>query len=279
MSIGATTLNTSQKREPQNGPPFVATAADNGLSVDPGTGRIVLGNDVGGSAAGLLSIRDIELNGFEVDFLGTTVGPNRTRVSIQDGFTEYDCIGSTGVLGGIFITDLEGSNGNQANFLYNSLSGLLINWPTIPPDNNSCTMTGGSLAVNLQTGDFVGQPAIQFLIGQDYSGGGVTDYGIRLSAAYNSAVGTPNIFALDLSDALSAAGALFSRYSRNGVNQITIDKFGNIVSLGSLQTGDPGSGTATWKLGQVVAGVVAPDAANYVEVEINGVVVKLIKAA
>jgi hypothetical protein len=44
---------------PAPGPPFVPTSADNGLSVDAVTGRIVLGNDVGGTGAELLSDREI----------------------------------------------------------------------------------------------------------------------------------------------------------------------------------------------------------------------------
>jgi hypothetical protein len=48
---------------------------------------------------------------------------------------------------------------------------------------------------------------------------------------------------------------------------------------GGIRTQDPGSGVATWKMGRVVAGAVALDAANYVEVDIAGVIVKLLKAA
>lgn len=45
------------------GPPFPVNAADNGLSIDPVTGRIVLGNDQGDTVAQLLSNREIPLNG------------------------------------------------------------------------------------------------------------------------------------------------------------------------------------------------------------------------
>lgn len=60
MGIGIVSLQTSQKRE-QAGPPFASDSADNGLSVDSVTGRIVLGNDVGDPAApaALLSNREI----------------------------------------------------------------------------------------------------------------------------------------------------------------------------------------------------------------------------
>lgn len=60
MGIGVVALQTSQKRE-QSGPPFVSGSADNGLSVDAVTGKIVLGNDVNDPAApaALLSNREI----------------------------------------------------------------------------------------------------------------------------------------------------------------------------------------------------------------------------
>lgn len=63
MGIGVVALQTTQKKEPtpQPGPPFTSDSAENGLSVDGVTGRIVLGNDVGaaGSPAILLSDREI----------------------------------------------------------------------------------------------------------------------------------------------------------------------------------------------------------------------------
>lgn len=64
MGIGAIGLSTSQKRDlPGNpGPPFETDSADNGLSVDPVTGRIVLGNDVGDPAAPAALITSREIN-------------------------------------------------------------------------------------------------------------------------------------------------------------------------------------------------------------------------
>lgn len=60
MGIGVVGIQTSQKKE-QAGPPFTSNSADNGLSVDAVSGRIVLGNDVGDPAAPaiLLSNREI----------------------------------------------------------------------------------------------------------------------------------------------------------------------------------------------------------------------------
>lgn len=64
MGIGAIALQTSQKKE-QSGPPFTSDSANNGLSVDTTSGKIVLGNDVADplAPARLLSNREIDVDG------------------------------------------------------------------------------------------------------------------------------------------------------------------------------------------------------------------------
>jgi hypothetical protein len=54
---------TSSPHKRPNGPPFVPTSADNGLSVDTVSGKIVLGNDIGdpGKPAQLLNPREIPM--------------------------------------------------------------------------------------------------------------------------------------------------------------------------------------------------------------------------
>jgi hypothetical protein len=61
MPIGAIGIQTNPKRD--NGAPFPAGSAANGVSVDPITGQIVLGNDVGGVLAALTSVREIPFGG------------------------------------------------------------------------------------------------------------------------------------------------------------------------------------------------------------------------
>jgi len=80
---------------PPPGPPFAANSADNGLSVDPVTGHIVLGNHVGGITATLLSDRQIPLNLHGIDLLGTNM-----RFTINDG----------GLFPTIFFGDAAGVN-------------------------------------------------------------------------------------------------------------------------------------------------------------------------
>jgi hypothetical protein len=57
-------------------PPFPTNAADNGLSVDPITGHIVLGSDLGNPVPGqLLSARMIDMNGHTFVFSDVAANP------------------------------------------------------------------------------------------------------------------------------------------------------------------------------------------------------------
>lgn len=63
------------------------------------------------------------------------------------------------------------------------------------------------------------------------------------------------------------------------VDRAEWDSAGLLHTYGAIKTADPGSGAGAWKLGTLVAGAVALDTANYVEVEIGGTVRKLLVAA
>lgn len=68
------------------GAPFPASAAENGCSVDPVSGAIVLGNDVGSFLAQLLSIREIQMNNMAIDLVGSA-----SKYSLgQQGFSILD---------------------------------------------------------------------------------------------------------------------------------------------------------------------------------------------
>lgn len=78
--------------------------------------------------------------------------------------------------------------------------------------------------------------------------------------------------------ATAAAGS--SGSTENALtNRAEWDSAGLFWTYAGLKTGDPGAGAGTWKLGTVQAGAVTLDTANYVEVDIGGTVVKLLKAA
>jgi hypothetical protein len=72
MITGNGSFVLSQRSVPSGGgmpaPPFAANSAVNGLSVN-GAGQIVLGDDIGGVLAALLSDREIEMSGFLFQFI------------------------------------------------------------------------------------------------------------------------------------------------------------------------------------------------------------------
>jgi hypothetical protein len=93
------------------GPPFALNSADNGLSVDPVTGEIVLGQTVGaiGDPAQLLSNREIPLQAF--DFALGSFG-NRRLLIDQFGLFGQDWLGDVdgaGIFG--FAVHVDNNNG------------------------------------------------------------------------------------------------------------------------------------------------------------------------
>lgn len=231
MSGGVASLGTFQKVEPapQPAPPFAATSAFNGCSVDIITGKIVLGNDVGDvpGAAGLQSNREIVTNGLSIQLVDFEPGPV-SRNSLNDNTIRID--------------DLV--NGNT--FKVNVNAGNIQT--TITSNLNPCT-----LSMSSPGGGF------------GFTTEGPADFNIS------------NL--VETFSMLLAAGSHVLQLLSSGGNGLTINATTNdVASSGTLSTADPGSGIGKWKLGTVVAGAVAPDGANYVEVDIGGVTVKLIKA-
>lgn len=70
--------NSLIRGESPAGPPFVATSAANGVSVDPVTGKIVLGDQTGGVLSTLLNNRVIPMATFSLQLLYPTVGQSFT---------------------------------------------------------------------------------------------------------------------------------------------------------------------------------------------------------
>lgn len=84
MSLGQGNILVQSLPLPGGGPPFPANAAENGLSVDPVTGRIVLGDDTGGVLAQLLSDREIQMDGFSFRLKQTIPGPLQSNLLVVD---------------------------------------------------------------------------------------------------------------------------------------------------------------------------------------------------
>lgn len=89
MSIGIVSLSTNAKKE-QSGAPFASGAANNGLSVNAVTGKIVLGNDLADPAApaALFSDREIETEDILANLFAVLLNAIRTGITTRlDGLS------------------------------------------------------------------------------------------------------------------------------------------------------------------------------------------------
>ncbi len=123
MNLGGT-LVTSQKKEivviPPPGPPFAANSAENGLSVDPITGRIVLGNDVGGSDAALLSDRVIPMQGFTIEMRAPGAQNDRLHFQASEFYVTNTTAARLGLVANTLLWfDLVGGNSTEMNYSVN----------------------------------------------------------------------------------------------------------------------------------------------------------------
>ena len=105
--------------------------------------------------------------------------------------------------------------------------------------------------------------------GTDKAGGA-----LRLGGGKGTGAGAPGKVIIATATA-GASGATEQTWT----DRAEWDSTGLLWTYAGLKTGNPGLGAGTWKLGTVQAGTVALDTANYVEVDIGGTVVKLLKAA
>lgn len=346
MSI-ITSLATNQKRDP-SGAPFAAGSADNGLSVDAVTGRIVLGNDQNDPAqpAVLLNSRDIPLNGNQISFIGTN---GLAYVSILEGDIDIAKDATSGTRPALNLIDLAGSNSSgisfdglstifdfngaeKARFLSTSHTnrlGLGVNAPTATLHLKAGTIAAGTAPWKYNSGPLLTTAEVganEFLTDKAFltittgaarkeytlndialtagrvpfvtTNGRLTDnaaltfgtsangQSLQISGSITSA--TP-VAAFTLTQTWNNAGAapiglsmlitdtasqtFNSSLQRAVVNGTTV---WNVRKDGALTTGDPGGGAGIWKLGEPTAGAVVLDLANYVEVEINGNIVKLL---
>jgi len=123
MSRGVAALQTSRKAK-QAGPPFVAGSANNGLSVDGTTGKIVFGNDAGGNLADLLSDRFIDLKGFSANFIDPANSAGEVDILSGEVFVQKD--GDAGNTTGATVSLQEGITADPTEFIQTRV-GLRIN--------------------------------------------------------------------------------------------------------------------------------------------------------
>lgn len=150
MGIGLVSIVTSQKKE-QSGAPFAAGSADNGLSIDTTSGRIVLGNDVGDTAAPatLLSNREIVTEDTLLNLFGLLLNAIQTGIiTTMDGQSITVAGADTTAP---FITLSTGDNGNAVLTVSGGITSTsaLTNITGAGGISNTSTLSGaGGLAVN-----------------------------------------------------------------------------------------------------------------------------------
>lgn len=171
--------------------------------------------------------------------------------------------------------------GNTA-LVYNTLVGVLS-----PGDNITGTTTlatgiilsigDSTIIVRVTSGSFIGETsftdttssATANVGGQTFTGLG----GVRIDDYLLIKSPLTGVVSIDS----------LSRILVDATNVTTIDWGARQLNsdwevTGTLQTGDPGSGSGKWELGKVISGSVTADTSNYIEVSIDGVVIKLMKA-
>lgn len=241
--INQGSMSLGHKSSP--GAPFPANAAENGLSVDPVTGRIVLGNDVGGITAILLNNRVIPMGGFDFSFtngVGRKFEINNTADAISFGDPDFTTTGYNATLnmaGQLFTVGGAGQN-------------LLL-------DNTLFTYQIGDIG-NFNNGN-------NFLISDS------TD---EIQAFSNN--GT--VMDLDSLNRMFQIGAI--GWGNNTV--VSADDANNLITLAATQgirTSDPGflTGRAPWAFGDIVVAASVLDATQYLEVWVNGTVPGFYKLA
>lgn len=263
MSLGQGNISINQKKEPAPGPPgppFLLTSADNGLSVDPVTGRIVLGQAVGavGNPAQFLSSREIPMAGFDFTMIDAGFLLPIFWISPPTGFF---------LLGDALGSSLSIANNSSRTVLGNGPGAINATHLVIDDTIQSAEIkSNGSRHLQIdqpggiyQFGDIDGVGTGMKITIADF----IPTFFISDTIANYFNINPPNLqFNLD-----TTVGVLLQGDGLSGLM--------NLVAPNGITTSDPGTGSGAWRLGQIKAGAVVFDATRSVEINISGTVVKL----
>lgn len=253
MSLGLGNINVNQHKIPAGspGPPFDPTSADQGITIDPVTGKIVLGNDTGGLLGQFTVDRFIEQNGHSLFFKDTASG---TQVSIQTSFFQ------------ILNTNTNNESGGTEAALYilDGATNAITQIGSHAVDLTTENIPGSPGQINFNTQGVVGGVAISNNFGE------VDDR--YLTASINS-----------VQDPTEQGWTLMKsgRILIGPMNPVPVDNnISQLQVLGSIITDDGGlnSPASNFRIGSVRAVPNVPDANNVLEVEIDGVIVNIIIA-
>lgn len=226
-------------------PPFVnVQGARNGTSLDS-SAFVVLGQDVGeaGNPARLLSDREVDLDGFVLNFIDSS-NVSGSLVRIGDSMVNFGT-DDTYIFGDPQTGSLNLSGGQ----------------PGVADDTESSIQLVGITQSPTST-----RKAVAIRQGWTDDTADATGLSIEI-AGVKVAQGRP------LQIQFNAATIFFVDQDAN------ISTDGNMECGGSIKTGPPNNSAANWLLGQLLSGAVVPDAANFLEVNVAGVVHKIIVAA
>jgi len=215
----STGFGISQKQEPGGlpvGPPFAADSAENGLSVDSLTGRIVLGQSPGDATnpATLLNDREIPLSGFGLSFIGADYLGTPHRIRISDDLIEM--IG-------------ENDNANGTHITMTDLNSGLVT--DISNTGTTLQITSGS-NVNI-SGSSVNAEII--LTAHDIVNGigplvSVSpEIGFDVQGTFNAPAVVKTLMGLSLNDNASAAGSLLMDLQVNSNSVFSVRKDGRLA--------------------------------------------------
>lgn len=157
---GLSNFNTTANSPYSAGPPFPALAAENGLSVDPVTGRIVLGEDLfsGSGLANLLSPREIPFNGNQLWM--TDVPGNFGMQFASGGVVAIDLLNAARAEfhadpanGGFIAVDSDSVLANPPRVSLNDISTIPNNNATLRQLSTEFAIRATSGTVNMMTLD------------------------------------------------------------------------------------------------------------------------------
>jgi hypothetical protein len=254
MSIGVPGGLLVIQKAPAPAAAATVTAADNGTSLNGTT--VELGQAVGavGNPGALLNNREIPLSGFSLDFNG-----NNIDILFSDGSSLFRI---TDTVSNFFVVDI-------ANGLYQ-----LGNTSSLKIDDVSQIAS-----IDIGAGSqylYIDPNAGSYWLG-DIPGLFDSTYFYFDNTAFAE-------LSLNGVSAFLVNGPVYEfgdRLASGNGTHLNINDTTQRVSLNALNgftAGDPGAGSGLWRMGKVIAGAVALDGANYVEVMIDGAIVKILKA-
>lgn len=258
-----------------SGPDFasgVPRGANNGLSIDGITGFSVLGQDHLDplNPAILLNSRQIPMNGNNIFLTGQDDGSGNLDSIIFENGGIVSIRRNSSVTTGPSLNFHDYDDGSDANITYSDLQWRFSAGPFIPMEWQM-----GSVLLSLT--DDTGVIPFNAAFATYISGLG-GHAGMNLAMSFDNVAGVPDVFGIELTDVASDPTAKLANWKTNTITQFSVDKAGNIINNGTIQTANPGSGLGKIKMGSIVNAAVAIDPNNYWEIESNGVVKKVLIA-